>query len=115
MVPKTGVARLALMTGMPVIPAGQWGPQQIFGQDRKLRLLPRHDVAVNFGPAVDLSAYEGKPLDAGVLRAATDTIMQDVRRLVGELRGEEPPAVAYDPRTARLAQAHETRDERRSA
>jgi 1-acyl-sn-glycerol-3-phosphate acyltransferase len=115
MVPKTGVARLALMTGAPVIPMGQWGAHEIYGEDRKLHLLPRHLIRVISGPPVDLSAYDGKPLTVDVLRGATDAIMSDVRRLVGELRGEEPPAEVFDPRTAKLTDAHQTRDERRSA
>src|SRR4051812_19689283 len=115
MVPKTGVARLALMTGAPVIPVGQFGAQQIYGQDRKLHLLPPHRVAVNIGPPVDLSAYRDQPLNAEVLHAATDAVMQEVRRLVGEIRGEDPPVVVYDPRTAQATGAHTTRDERRSA
>jgi 1-acyl-sn-glycerol-3-phosphate acyltransferase len=115
MVPKTGVARLALTTGAPVVPLGQWGAQEMFGQDRKLHLLPRKTVHMLAGPPVDLSEYTGQPLTADVLRAATDTIMTEVRRLVGELRDEEPPAVAFDPRTARLADAHAARDERRTA
>lgn len=115
MIPKTGVARLALMTGAPVIPVGQWGAQAIYGQDRKLHLLPRHTVHVHIGPPVDLSAYEGKPLDSETLRAATTTIMQAVRRLVGEVRGEEPPAVVYDPQAARREAAAEAQRERRSA
>jgi 1-acyl-sn-glycerol-3-phosphate acyltransferase len=115
MIPKTGVARLALMTGMPVIPVGQWGAQAIFGQDRKLHLLPRHTVHVHVGPPVDLSAYAGKPLDSETLRAATSTIMGEIRRLVGEIRGEDPPAVAYDPQTARREAAQDAQRERRSA
>jgi 1-acyl-sn-glycerol-3-phosphate acyltransferase len=115
MLPKTGVARLALMTGAPVIPVGQFGAQEIYGQDRKLHLFPRHKVSMWVGPPVDLSAYRDKPLDADVLRAATDTIMQAVRRLVGQIRGEEPPDAVFDPRTARLTDAHATRDERRTA
>ncbi|MFL6240942.1 MAG: lysophospholipid acyltransferase family protein [Actinomycetes bacterium] len=115
MVPKTGVARLALTTGAPVIPMAQWGVQDIFGQERKFHLLPRKTVHVSAGPPVDLSAYAGQPLSADVLRAATDTIMTEVRRLLGELRGETPPDVAFDPKTAKLADAHTARDERRTA
>ena len=39
---KTGVARLSLMSGAPIIPVTQWGPQEILGASRRLRLLPRH-------------------------------------------------------------------------
>ncbi len=115
MVPKTGVARLAMLTGAPVIPLGQWGAQEIYGQDRKLHLLPRHTVRVVAGPPVDLSMYADQPLTGDVLHAVTDRIMTDVRRLVGELRGEQPPDVAFDPKTAQVASAHATSEERRSA
>lgn len=115
MVPKTGVARLALMTGAPVVPLGQWGAQEIYGQDRKLHLLPRHMVRMEAAAPVDLSAFTGKPLSGEVLHGATDAIMTEVRRLVGELRGETPPAVAFDPKTAQLRDAHASQDERRSA
>lgn len=115
MVPKTGVARLALTTGAPVVPLAQWGAQEIFGQDRKLHLLPRKTVHMVAGPPVDLSAYADQPMSAEVLRAATDTIMSEVRRLVGELRGQQPPSVAFDPRTAGRTGSGEARDERRSA
>jgi 1-acyl-sn-glycerol-3-phosphate acyltransferase len=116
MVPKTGVARLALMTGAPVVPLGQWGAQEMFGQDRKLHLLPRKTVHMAAGPPVDLSAYLGQPMTSEVLYDATDTIMTAVRRIVGELRGEQPPAIVWDPKTATTTDAHATRDdERRTA
>jgi 1-acyl-sn-glycerol-3-phosphate acyltransferase len=106
---RTGVARLALMSGAPVIPLAQWGPQEIFGQDRKFHLLRRHTIAVAAGPPVDLSAYAGKDLTTETLRAATEQIMMEVRRLVGELRGEVPPAAVFDPRVGDAPLAGERR------
>jgi hypothetical protein len=50
------------------------------------------------------------------LHAATDTIMTAVRRIVGELRGEQPPSVVWDPKTSTTTDEHATRDdERRTA
>jgi 1-acyl-sn-glycerol-3-phosphate acyltransferase len=106
MVARTGVARLALSTGAPVIPVACWGAQVVLPYgDKRPRLFPRKTVRVAAGPAVDLSGYAGKPLTAETLRAATDTIMADITRLVAGLRGEEPPAIPYDPRAARAAEA----------
>ena len=48
------------------------------------------------GQPVDLSGYEGQPLTAATLRAATADIMRAIALLVGELRGESPPAELYD-------------------
>jgi 1-acyl-sn-glycerol-3-phosphate acyltransferase len=102
MVAKTGVARLALTTGAPVIPVACWGAQVILPYgDKRPRLFPRKTVKIAAGPPVDLSAFAGQPLTAGVLRRATDVIMADVTGLLGGLRGEQPPAIPYDPRAGR--------------
>jgi len=102
MVAKTGVARLALATGAPVIPVAHWGAQRIlpYGSLRP-RLLPRKRVQVLAGPPVDLSAFDGRPLTTQTLRAATDQIMADVTALLGKLRGESPPPEPYHPAIAR--------------
>jgi 1-acyl-sn-glycerol-3-phosphate acyltransferase len=104
MVAKTGVARLALTTGAPVVPVAQWGAQVIlpYGTTRP-HLVPRTTVRMLAGPPVDLSDYAGKPLTRDVLRGATDAIMADIAALLAELRGGHPPAAAYDPVAARRA------------
>ncbi len=101
---KTGAARVALTTGLPVIPVAQWGPQEVFRPYAgfKLKLLPRKTMHMVAGPPIDLSAYQDKPLTAEVLQKATDTIMHALADGVGELRGETPPAVLFDPRNKDL-------------
>jgi 1-acyl-sn-glycerol-3-phosphate acyltransferase len=102
MVAKTGVARLALASGVPVVPVAHWGAQKILPYGKLLpKLLPRKTVQVLAGPPVDLSEFAGQPLSSQVLRAATDKIMADVAALLGELRGEKPPAAPYHPAVAR--------------
>jgi 1-acyl-sn-glycerol-3-phosphate acyltransferase len=111
MVPKTGVARLALTTGVPVIPVAQWGTQDILPYGtKKLSVIPRHLVKMAAGPPVDLSAYEGEPMSRDVLRAASATIMADITGLLARLRGEAPPAVPYDPAAARRAARQAARE-----
>lgn len=107
---KTGVARLALATGAPVLPVGHWGAQDVLAYG-KLRphLVPRRTVHVIAGPPVDLSEFTGLPLDNQTLRAATDKIMAEVSALVGKLRGEDPPAEPYHPAVARRKQRAELR------
>ena len=98
---RTGVARLALMTGAPVVPVAQWGPQKLWRYKAKLpRPFPPKRVQILAGPPVDLSAYAGKPMTAEVLREVTDLIMARITDLLVELRGGEPPAVAFDPKLA---------------
>ncbi len=98
MVAKTGAARLALATGAPVIPVAHWGTQDILPYgSKKVRLFPRKTVRSVAGPPVDLSQWAGQQTSARALRAATTAIMADVTALVAQLRGEQPPAVPYDP------------------
>ncbi|HEY5356741.1 MAG TPA: lysophospholipid acyltransferase family protein [Streptosporangiaceae bacterium] len=102
MVAKTGVARLALSAGIPVVPVAHWGAQRVLPYGSYLpRLLPRKTVQVLAGPPADLSEFEGQPLTSQVLRAATDKIMADVAGLLGQLRGETPPPAPYHPAVAR--------------
>jgi 1-acyl-sn-glycerol-3-phosphate acyltransferase len=104
MVAKTGVARLALKTGAPVIPVAHWGTQVIlpYGSS-KLRLFPRKTVRTVAGPPVDLSKWANSRLTATNLREATAAIMADVTALVAGIRGEEAPAIPYDPVTGSRA------------
>jgi 1-acyl-sn-glycerol-3-phosphate acyltransferase len=98
MVAKTGVARLALSTGAPVIPVAHWGTQDILPYgSTKVRLFPRKTVRTVAGPPVDLSRWAGQHSSAKALRAATAAVMAEVTALVAQLREEEPPAIPYDP------------------
>src|SRR5215813_14177007 len=91
MVGKTGVARLALTTGAPVIPVAHWGTQVILPYgSKKPKLFPRKTVRTVAGPPVDLSKWGGARLSGTVLREATVAIMADVTSLVARLRNEEP-------------------------
>jgi 1-acyl-sn-glycerol-3-phosphate acyltransferase len=94
---RTGVARLALRTGAPVIPIAIWGAQDVlpYGTSRP-HLWPRKTIRMVAGPPVDLSAFQGLPLTATTLRNATAVVMADVTALLASLRGGTPPAVPYD-------------------
>jgi 1-acyl-sn-glycerol-3-phosphate acyltransferase len=97
MTAKTGVARLALVTGAPVIPVAHWGTDDILHYgDKKPQLFPRKTVRTIAGPPVDLSEWAGQARSAKALSAATEKIMAEVAALLGQLRGETPPAVPYD-------------------
>ncbi|MBC7290528.1 MAG: 1-acyl-sn-glycerol-3-phosphate acyltransferase [Actinotalea sp.] len=99
MLAKTGVARLALTTRVPVIPIAQWGPQDLLGPYSTLpRPIPPKRVTVVAGPPVDLDDLYGRPLDAATLREGTDRIMGAVTRLLADIRGETPPTTPWDPR-----------------
>jgi 1-acyl-sn-glycerol-3-phosphate acyltransferase len=107
---KNGIGRIALVTGAPVIPVANWGTQELLPADGRPRFRPRKTVQVVAGPPVDLSRWLGGPRTRTALDGATGAIMGDIAALVGGLRGEEPPAVPYDPAVAaaRAAAAVET-------
>jgi 1-acyl-sn-glycerol-3-phosphate acyltransferase len=94
---RTGVARVALLSGAPVIPIAQWGPQEILPyKARRPKLFPRHIMKILAGAPVDLNAYVDKPLTAELLRAVTDTVMHRIAGQLAELRGGTPPKEFYD-------------------
>ena len=95
---KTGAARLALVTGAPVIPVAMWGPQRVFDpRVPKLRLRARIPVQVTAGPPVDLSRWRGAAPSRAVLDEMTDAILLDVRDLLAGLRGGPPPPLFPRP------------------
>jgi 1-acyl-sn-glycerol-3-phosphate acyltransferase len=95
---KTGAVRLALAAGVPLIPVAHWGTQKIMPRyGKKISMFPRKNVIIRFGPPVDLSAFEGRPLNAATLTQATDLLMVAITSLLAELRGETPPDERWDP------------------
>ncbi len=94
--PRTGVARLALSSGAPVVPMVHWGTHEVLdGYHKRYRPVPRTTVTVRCGEPVDLSAYRGRPVDAVLLREVTDLVMGRVRDLLAEVRAEPAPAAFY--------------------
>jgi 1-acyl-sn-glycerol-3-phosphate acyltransferase len=96
---KTGAARIALTTGAPVIPIAQWGAQDLLEPYGKRLHVFRHPlVHVWAGPPVDLSPWQGRPLDAAVLAEASEAILAAITGVLEEIRGERAPAERWDPK-----------------
>lgn len=79
---RTGVARLALRSGAPVVPVGLVGTQHVLapGDPR----WHREPVEVHYGSALDFSGRSEDERSARVLREVTETIREAVRRLSGQ-------------------------------
>src|SRR6201987_119786 len=80
---RTGVARLAVESGAPVVPCAmidtfQFQPPGRLWPDMRVR------PGVRFGEPLDFSRYHGQEADAKLLRAITDEIMQALAKLSGE-------------------------------
>lgn len=97
---KSGAARIALATGCPVIPVGQWGPQDLLPPYGRPDFLPRKHVTMKAGDPVDLSDLLALERTPAVVQQATDRIMAALTALVEEIRGERAPAARFDARAA---------------
>jgi 1-acyl-sn-glycerol-3-phosphate acyltransferase len=105
MVGKTGAARIALSSGVPVIPVAQWGPEQILPPYAKRpRFFPRKTMVVKTGDPVELDDLRSQKPTPVVLRQATDRIMDAITAQLAEIRGEQPPPERFDPRKAGVSQ-----------
>ncbi|WP_018683894.1 lysophospholipid acyltransferase family protein [Actinokineospora enzanensis] len=91
---KSGVARVALETGVPVIPVVNWGTHKLLPPTARFpRLFPRKTVDILAGDPVDLSDLEGT--DRETVDEATKRIMHAVTELLAGLRDEKPPATEW--------------------
>ena len=54
------------------------------------------------GEPVDLSKWKGKSADSVAVEEATEAIMDEITRLLVEIRGEPAPAVRFDPKKSNL-------------
>jgi len=79
---KTGVARLALETGVPVIPVAVLGTDVVAPPGKKFGSFTR--PGVRFGKPLDFSRYEGMENDRYILRAITDEVMYEIMELSGQ-------------------------------
>ena len=80
---KTGVARLAIESGAPVVPCAmidtfQFQPPSTIWPD------PRVRPGVRFGEPLDFSRYRGQQADGVLLRTVTDEVMQAIAKLSGQ-------------------------------
>lgn len=78
---KTGVARLALDSGAPVIPVVMLNSDEIQPLGSKLPKIKR--VRIRFGKPIDFSRYAGMAGDRFIERAVTDEIMYELMELSG--------------------------------
>ena len=78
----TGVARLALRTGAPIVPIGLVGTDEVQPVDRKMPNLGR-TVHIRFGDPIPMEHYRGREDDRLTLRALTDEVMFEIQQLCG--------------------------------
>jgi len=112
---KTGMARLALATGAPVVPVVIWGSHQVIayhGRGPMLRSLfravvRRPTVRVHVGAPIDLSDLRSGAV--GHAQRASDRIMHAITTELAPLRVDEPGVPRYRDRTRPVSTARRLR------
>jgi 1-acyl-sn-glycerol-3-phosphate acyltransferase len=87
---KTGIARLTLSTGVPVLPMAVWGSQHVWQRDGARSLRFGRPIWVKAGPPLDFSDYSESVHDEAALRTVTDQVMTEISTLVDDLRSRYP-------------------------
>lgn len=79
----TGVARLALRTGAPIVPVGIIGSDIIQPCDAKFPKVFRR-VHIRFGRPIPMDRYADRKDDRMLMRQITDEVMYEIRNLSGQ-------------------------------
>ncbi|MGA7050760.1 MAG: lysophospholipid acyltransferase family protein [Mycobacterium sp.] len=79
---KTGLARLALETGVPVIPVAMIGTNVVNPPGTRMWRFGR--VTVRFGKPMDFSRFEGMAGNRFIERAVTDEVIYELMGLTGQ-------------------------------
>jgi 1-acyl-sn-glycerol-3-phosphate acyltransferase len=79
---KTGIARMALEAGVPVIPVAMINTFDIQPPGQVIPRIMR--VGIRIGEPLDFSRYAGLEGDRFVLRSITDEIMYELMQLSGQ-------------------------------
>jgi 1-acyl-sn-glycerol-3-phosphate acyltransferase len=113
----TGVARLALRTGAPIVPVGIQGTVEIMPPGTRLP-QPWRTVRIRIGRPIDMARYvrpslagdgdppTGRAPDRLVLRQITDEVMYEIRELSGQRYVDEYATTAPEdlaPAPARVS------------
>lgn len=79
---RTGIARMALESKVPVIPVAMIDTEKVQPIGRKLPRIRRIGIIV--GEPLDFSRFDGMEGDRVILRAVTDEIMYELMKLSGQ-------------------------------
>lgn len=80
---RTGLVRLALRSGAPVLPVAMIGTDAVLPTGHKVPRVRR--VGIRMGPPIDFAArYRGREHDRFAIRSATDELMYELMLLSGQ-------------------------------
>jgi len=103
MVAKTGAARLAIVTQLPIVPVAAWGIADVLPPYNKMpRIWRRSKITIRAGKAIDMSSWYGKQDDPKALAEATAHVMGELTTMLEDIRGKKRPTQIFDPHTSDL-------------
>ena len=95
---RAGAARLALETGVPLIPVGCWSSAEVMPVGSVLpRFWPRRTVVMRVGEPLTPEIQAGEN-EQEAIRRLTVELMASITELVHQTRGGSPPATPYRSR-----------------
>ena len=97
---RTGVARMVLEAGVPVIPVAMIGTEKVMPIGKRVPKVRR--IGIILGEPLDFSRFEGMEGDRFVLRSVTDELVYELRALSGQ---EYVDVYASSVREQRAAQS----------
>lgn len=87
---KTGVARLALQTGAPIIPVGLVGTDEMQKASDPMHVIRfGKEVTVRFGEPIPVERYASRPDQTVAPRQMTDDLMFEIAALSGQTYVDE--------------------------
>lgn len=87
MAAKSGMARLALATGAPIVPCALWGTANVWGKGYAKRWWPGQDICVRVGEPMTVA---GDPSSRDGWKRVGADVMAEIGRLVASLRAVVP-------------------------
>lgn len=78
---RTGVARLAIAAGVPIVPVGTIGTEELQPVGRVIPKFKRRAVTIKYGKPIVTTGYAD---DRASLRALTDQVMAEIQKLTGQ-------------------------------
>jgi 1-acyl-sn-glycerol-3-phosphate acyltransferase len=87
---RTGVARLTLASDVPVLPIAVWGSQMVWQRKGLGSLKFGRPIWLKAGAPMDFSEFDDKLDEPKTLRVVTDMVMDELTRLVNDMRSRYP-------------------------
>jgi len=81
---RTGVARLALAAGVPIIPVGNIGTDKIQPTGQLLPKFKRGEVKIRIGEPISVEKWQGAEQTSTAAREITDVVMAAIQKMTGQ-------------------------------